>query len=102
MALITGILHENAKRGRGHAHESILQTVSVGMIKEWAAMGHLHELRVLGREGHWYRVRASGRLRMWKRDAHRVELPVKYGMYENLLLTSSDFDNGKVAVVDKP
>lgn len=102
MALIEGILHENAKKRRGQAHVSILQTVTVGMIKEWAALGTLHELRIIGRDGTWFRVRPSGRLRLWKRDPHRVELPVKYGMYESLTLTSSDFDGGKVAVIDRP
>ena len=97
MALITGLLHEDAKRKR--RSEVPLQTLTVAMIKEMNEHDRLPELRILGREGHWYRVRPSGRLRTWQRDAHRVELPVKYGMYESLTLQSHDFDAGKVAIL---
>lgn len=99
--LVTGILHEDAKAK--HPRETVLQTINVSMIKEMMApggyFGYRTELRIIGRDGHWYRVRVSGRLRTWKRDSHRVELPVKYGMYENILLTSHDFDTGRVAMV---
>lgn len=92
----TGILHETRKPAR-------LAYVTVNDIKEAAALspfGTPHrELHVFGKADHWYRVRASGRLRTWKRDPERVELPVKYGLYESLTLTSYDFKSGRVAVV---
>lgn len=94
--MFEGVLHETRKPAR-------LATVSVEDIKAAATMspfGTPHrELRVQGKAGHWYRVRASGRLRTWKRDPERVELPVKYGLYESLTLTSYDFKSGRVAVV---
>jgi len=96
MALIMGVLHEDAKKRKA---PSALQTISVSMIREWSFYGQIPELRIIGKDDHWYRVRPSGKLRMWKRDAHRVELPVKYGMYESITLTSADFDGGRVATV---
>jgi len=98
MALILGVLHEDARKGRGAPKTTALQTISVARVREMSMYGQLGvELRIIGRDGHWYRVRQSGKLRMWKRDPHKVELPVKYGMYESITLTSSDFNNGRVA-----
>lgn len=92
----TGILHETRK-------PATLARVRVEDVKAAAAASPWgrpkRELRVLGRNDEWYRVRASGRLRTWKRDPRRVELPVKYGLYESITLTTSDFDRGRVAVV---
>lgn len=92
MPVFEGILHETKK-------PAILQTISVSMIRERFLTDSMPPLRIVGRDGHWYRVRPSGRLRMWKRDATRVELPVKYGMYQSYTLRSHDFNAGQVAYV---
>jgi hypothetical protein len=36
------------------------------------------------------RVRLSGRVRTWKRDPNRIEIPVKHGMYESYTITERD------------
>ena len=45
--------------------------------------GHVEVILNNGRLG---RVKINGAVRTWKRDADRVEIPVKYGMYEYAVL----------------
>ena len=35
-------------------------------------------------------AKVNGRVRTWKRDPDRVEIPIKYGMYEYGILTGQD------------
>ena len=39
-------------------------------------------LEVVGADGRLRNVKLNGKVRRWKRDAKRIEIPVKYGMYE--------------------
>jgi hypothetical protein len=55
---------------------------------------HLHEgecIRNVGPRGgvreHVTIWRVSGRVRTWKRDAARIEIPCKHGMYEHYTFT---------------
>lgn len=35
-------------------------------------------------------VKVNGKVRTWKRDANRIEVPCKYGLYEYFILTARD------------
>jgi hypothetical protein len=41
--------------------------------------GHV---QFIGRQGDLRRAKVNGRVRLWKRDPMRIEVPIKYGMYE--------------------
>ena len=41
--------------------------------------------------GKWWRIRRNGKTRTWKRDAMRIAIPFKYGMYGYGLITETDF-----------
>lgn len=101
MGVVWGILHEGA--GRKVPNRVQLETVSVANIIEMFTVVpdrmYGKELRVIGSDGHWYRTRISGKLRQWKTDRSRIELPVKYGLKTSMTLTAHDFNTGRVAVV---
>lgn len=40
----------------------------------------------------------NGRVRTWKRDASRIEIPLKYGMYEYFTFTAYDIDRVLIPV----
>lgn len=42
------------------------------------------------------RVKINGAVRTWKRDPNRLEVPVKYGMYEYATFTESDVAQGRL------
>jgi hypothetical protein len=42
------------------------------------------------------RAKVNGIVRIWKRDANRIEVPIKYGMYEYGIFTASDI--GRVLI----
>lgn len=44
------------------------------------------------------RVKINGRVRRWKRDATRIEIPWKYGLYEYGTFTLADIEAGKLLV----
>lgn len=44
-------------------------------------------------DGSALRVRLNGRVRTWKRDAARIEIPVKYGLYGYHTLTARDLSD---------
>ena len=45
-------------------------------------------------------VKVNGRVRTWKRDATRVEVPFKYGLYEYGTLTAGDLCNVLIPVTE--
>jgi len=45
---------------------------------------------VILRNGRVGTVKVNGKVRTWKRDANRIELPVKYGLYECATLSLDD------------
>ncbi len=47
---------------------------------------HSH-VRCLLNNGRLGQVKINGNIRTWKRDPNRVEIPVKYGMYEFAVLS---------------
>ena len=49
---------------------------------ECLALGYGDHIYFVGRDGTARTARVNGQVRTWKRDANRIELPIKYGMYE--------------------
>lgn len=43
-------------------------------------------------DGSAQRWRLNGKVRTWKRDANRIEIPVKYGMYGYDTITARELD----------
>lgn len=41
--------------------------------------------------GRWWKIRRNGKTRTWKRDAARIAIPYKYGMYGYGTITETDF-----------
>jgi hypothetical protein len=53
----------------------------------------------LANDGSARRLKVNGAVRRWKRQPDKIEVPVKYGMYEYALLHNHDFGfNGRVLV----
>lgn len=48
--------------------------------------------------GNARRVKVNGKVRTWKRDATRIEVPCKYGMYEYFTLTARDITDVLIPV----
>jgi excisionase family DNA binding protein len=44
--------------------------------------------------GRWWRIRRNGATRRWKRDATRIYIPYKAGMYTYGNINEHDFING--------
>lgn len=44
-------------------------------------------------QGRLVRLLINGQPKVWKRNPNRVQIPVKYGLYEYGYLTESDADN---------
>lgn len=43
-------------------------------------------------------VKVNGKVRTWKRDPNRIEVPCKYGLYEYFLLTAQDISDVLIPV----
>jgi hypothetical protein len=43
-------------------------------------------------------MKINGKVRRWKRDPDRVEIPTKYGLYEYFTFTNNDYDRIVVPV----
>lgn len=52
-------------------------------------------LQVLMSSGRWWAIRRNGMTKRWKRDASRIYIPYKAGMYVYGSITETDF-NGAV------
>jgi hypothetical protein len=50
---------------------------------------HSH-ITALSNQGTARTVKINGKVRTWKRDANRIEIPLKYGMYEYTIFTADD------------
>lgn len=48
-------------------------------------------IETLMTNGRWWRIRRNGRTQTWKRDANRVRIPFKVGLYEYGAITETDF-----------
>jgi hypothetical protein len=50
------------------------------------------KVQVAMRNGNWWTIRRNGATKRWKRDATRINLPYKAGMYVYGAITDSDFN----------
>lgn len=57
---------------------------------EALALTHGQTIPFLARDGSVRSVRVSGKVRTWKRDTSRIEVPVKYGLYESALMVARE------------
>ena len=48
---------------------------------------------ILDRNGRVAEAKVNGQPKTWKRDASRIEIPMKYGLYEYFTLTARDYDD---------
>jgi len=54
----------------------------------------------LSNDGNVRLLKVNGRIKTWKRDASRIEIPVKYGFKECATLTESNVDRLLVKIRD--
>jgi hypothetical protein len=67
-------------------------------IEEAKQLQHRDRL-IDSRDGaRWY---VNGRIQTWKRDASRIRVPLKHGLYQYGALHDSDFTNGVCAYMTK-
>jgi hypothetical protein len=52
------------------------------------------QIEVAMSNGKWWRIRRNGATRRWKRDASRIYIPFKMGMYGYGSIDEHDFVNG--------
>ncbi len=57
-------------------------TVELLTLDEIKALRYGDHAKIIGNRGDILNVKINGKVRTWKRDAARFEVPVKYGMYE--------------------
>ena len=94
---------------RGEAHETHADTVTLPMYGGKRGTGKFRILTIddvkqlasghvwfVGTKGDARECKVNGAAKTWKRDANRVELPVKYGMYEYARFDSADVLSGRV------
>jgi hypothetical protein len=55
----------------------------------------LCEVTVKGSDGNHRRWKVSGAIQLWKRDANRIRVPLKHGLYAYDAITESDFRDGE-------
>lgn len=65
------------------------------MINHCSKHGHIwfHSI-----QGDARRAKVNGKVRTWKTQKDRIEIPVKYGMYEYGILTANDIDRVLIPV----
>lgn len=59
------------------------------MVAHCSAHGHIW---FLSNQGDARQAKVNGKVRTWKRDASRVEVPIKYGLYEYGTLEARDLE----------
>jgi hypothetical protein len=68
-------------------------------LEEGKMLSYGDHIWFLSNDGSARRVKVNGKPKVWKRDASKLEVPVKYGMYEYGTFTAYDFGpNGRVLV----
>ncbi len=74
--------------GRDKTVSTYRNPVDTAEMVAWCD-SHSH-ITVLDLKGFARTVKVNGKVRTWKRDKSRVEVPCKYGLYEYFTLTASD------------
>lgn len=58
-------------------------------------------VKFLANDGTLRNIKVNGAVRTWKRDPNRVEVPVKYGMYEYATLSLTEATNRLMVVIEE-
>jgi hypothetical protein len=68
-------------------------------LEEAKLLSYGDHIWFLATDGSARQVKVNGQVKRWKRDPDRIEVPVKYGMYEHATFYSRDFGpDGRVLV----
>lgn len=68
-------------------------------LEEGKLLGYGDHIWFLSNDGSARQVKVNGAVKRWKREPDRIEVPVKYGMYEYATFYSRDFGpDGRVLV----
>ena len=78
------------KRGQGEFRAMSLE--------EAKALHYGQHVWFLAVQGDAREAKVNGAPKTWKRDASRIEVPVKYGMYEYSTFDAGDIANGRLLV----
>ena len=70
--------------------------IDVAEMVSWCD-SHSH-IQVYDRNGHWRTVKVNGKVRTWKKDPTRIEVPCKYGLYEYFILRASGINDVLIPV----
>ena len=81
--------------GRGKRGEGEFRAMSLEEVKALHYGEHIWFLTV---QGDAREAKVNGQPKTWKRDLTRVELPIKYGIYEYATFDARDIANGRVLV----
>ena len=57
-----------------------------------------HHIWFRANDGTARNVKINGKVRTWKRDPNRIEVPIKYGLYEYGTLTAADISRVLIPV----
>ncbi len=63
-------------------------TITMDNVDDLLDAGHIE---VAMRNGNWWRIRRNGATKRWKRDASRIRIPYKAGLYIYGAITETDF-----------
>ena len=69
-------------------------------IQQAKALKHgdiVHHNDVKNADGSPARGRVNGKVKTWKRDADRVQVPMKHGLYDNFYITEDNCDQFELA-----
>jgi hypothetical protein len=56
-------------------------------------LGYGSHIQYINHQGRTIRLKINGKVRTWKKDQSRIEIPVKYGLYEYGILNIHDLPN---------
>lgn len=62
-----------------HKRTYMVRYLTLAEVKE---LSHKRDVPFIANDGTLRRIAINGAVKTWKRDPNRVEVPVKYGMYE--------------------
>ena len=83
------------KRYQGREGEGQFRPMTLDEVKQLTYGQHVWFRAV---QGDARRAKVNGAPKTWKRDATRVELPLKYGLYEYARMYESDVAQGRILV----
>jgi hypothetical protein len=81
-----------ARSGYYSRKEPELKTYRAMTLDEVKALRYGDHVDCLDLNGNVRTVKINGKVRRWKRDPDRVEVPCKYGLYEYITFTNADIN----------